>query len=157
MTKVAAPVAETWLYAGRRRGADGKAMTAWSTPSGKLVYFGKDRSARLAIGHAYTVDVTRDGDRLTRHGDPRFVPAGEAERAATDDERHEWRAEDAAFSHLLEAERLEKAAGVDDELEQALDVLRSYMEQLTNYQRQSAFLDWVRGEILRGPRSERRP
>jgi hypothetical protein len=79
----------------------------------------------------------------------------QADRAATEDERLEWRAEDAAFAHELEAERLEKTAGVDVELEQALDVLRRYMDTLTNFQRQSAFLDWCRGEILRGPRSER--
>lgn len=140
---------ETWYYAGRRIAAGGKAFVyAWVDAEGEERYYGKLKTAFGQIGAAYTVAVTRDDDRV--RVDPeslRFID-DKASHVAIE----AWRVEDTAAYHQLESRKAEKRAAENDELQDALDVLRRHFTACKTYSSKWSFAQWVAAEVARPPK-----
>lgn len=144
---------ETWLYAGHRTN-DGKTVShVWVDPEGKELFFKKLPGSMP--GHAYQIELTRGEEgRVTVHGSPRYLGSS-ADRQATDVQLETWRGEHAAANGRIESNRAEKNAGADDELQQALEVLRRHHNRLRGYVKKGAFQAYVLGEMQRPPNGEK--
>jgi hypothetical protein len=142
---------ETWFYAGRRTARGGKSMVyAWVDADGEERYY--KALAAGSTGASYTIDVTREGDRVTVA--PRSLRFVESEAAPVDDVRG-WRVEDAAAYHDIEAKKAERRAADSDEVQDALDVLRRQFKASKTYSAKWAFAQWVASEVARPPRGDR--
>lgn len=151
--KTAEKTTERWHYAGRRLDGKGRTLHAWRTPDGSVVLFSK--APGVAIGAVYDVDVSRDGERTTMYGSPRFAGrSAELELELDDELVAGWQAEDAAARHDAEQAREEKRAEKDPELEAALDVLRRHFGACRSYSAKWSFAQWVAAEVARPPRGE---
>lgn len=145
-----ATVTEQWRYAGRRL-SKGKTRYAWEPAAGgELAWFAK--VAGSVVGATYQVEVSRV-DGLTVHGAPRYLEAP----AAVDDVVRGWRVEDAAARWDLERVREEKRAAADEEVQQALDVLRAHFAACRSVSARWSFAQWVAAEVARPVRKEASP
>lgn len=138
---------ETWLYAGQRLDGKDKPFEAWHDGH-KIVHFTKLIGLAMA-GSAYNVEVVRDGDSVRVRGVPRYA---HEERTPTTKQLDEWRAEDKAARAILDGKRMEKQAVGDDELEQALEVLRRHYAAAKTIAKRGAFQSYVLGEMTRKPK-----
>lgn len=141
---------ERWIYAGRRLSGKGKLYGAWYEPtSERTMWFPKTNGV---IGSAYDAEIERDGEKTTLYGSPVFATS-DADVDA--DLVRGWKAEDADAYHEIETKRAEKRAAADDEVERALDVLRSHFDSCKTYSAKWGFAQWVAAEVARPARGDR--
>lgn len=143
---------EEWLYAGQRLNAKEQLYHVWVDPSGEQLGYRKLPAGMP--GQAYHVDVDRTNGTITVKGAPRYR-AELATRQATPAQIETWRAETAAARQILEAKRAEKNAAGDDELQQALEVIRRHRHRIKSYAKRGAFDSYVLGELGRPPAKQR--
>jgi hypothetical protein len=139
---------EEWIYAGERLDAKDKPYTVWIDPAGEELRYRKLHGG--IPGQTYAAEIQRAESGITVHGQPRYL-AEQATRSATPAQTERWRAETAAAKQILEAKRAEKAAGENDELQAALEVLRRHHSKLRSYAKKGAFASYVLGELQRPP------
>lgn len=114
------PVTERWAFAGQRLTAKGPLANIWVDNAGngeELWFPGKGKHI---IGTLYDVNVTRHGERLTRHGDPKYTGT----RLPHDDDRvRRWAVHDNAAHVQHQQRRAEANAAKRDAIDQALEPL----------------------------------
>lgn len=140
---------ERWFYAGRRVTTKGKQYDAWYDGEQIKLY----PKTPGVIGAGYDVEVSRDGDGTTMHGKPKYVASAAAD--TTGDLVRGWKVEDADARHEIETKREEKRAAEDDEVQDALDVLRRHFHSSRSYSAKWGFAQWVAAEVARPPRDKR--
>lgn len=136
---------EQWIYAGLRL-ISGKRVTAWLDESGvELLY--ADSKRNFIVSGGYEVRVTRGDDRVTRHGEPRFMTLVPVESSR----RREWDAETAVVETELARGKLERKArttptALDDAIAPLIVIAKTHR---TRYGR-AAFTAYVIQELNRG-------
>lgn len=136
---------EQWIYAGLRL-ISGKRATAWLDESGvELLY--ADSKRNFIVGGEYKVRVTRGDDRVTRHGEPRFVDRVPVEVSR----RREWDAETATAETELARGKLErKARAAPTALDDAIAPLIAIAKTQRTRSGRAAFTAYVIQELNRG-------
>jgi hypothetical protein len=133
------PVEELWVFAGTRVTLKDQPAHVWVDGEGKGAELWFAKKGHYSIGGVYKVEVTRhDGDKLTRHGIPRF------ERALDDrDAQVRWEAKDAAAAADLERIRRERKADADSALDEALKPLVTIAQELRTGAQRDAFAAYI--------------
>ncbi|MFD9961697.1 hypothetical protein [Amycolatopsis sp. NPDC058986] len=133
---------ERWVFAGSRVD-QGKRAHAWVDPGGAHRVFKTQGS--YTVGAVYAAEVSRDGDRVTLYGRPKYLGDFCEDTALVDQLAARHRAAEAALS-LAASER---AAKQNDPVERAIDRLAELAAHVAPAQR-TEFAAYVLRRLFRG-------
>lgn len=136
------PSPEIWTFGGSRVGTGGKRIHCWLDPTGDELYF-RSVGSGYAVGSHYEVMISRDGDRITRHGTPTYTG-----KRADENIREGLNAKHRAAEVALTLAARERADKRDDALELAIDHLCSMARNVPHSQR-VGFATYVLSRLLR--------
>jgi hypothetical protein len=138
-------VEETWIFGGSRVGKGGVKVHAWvpanhaGSPDSELWF---KASGSYAVGAAYTVRVSRTGDRITKHGAPVFRSGGGALTGWTPEALAGLNAQHSAAETRLRLAAMERNVKRSSELDAALEPLLAMAGRMTAPDR-AAFVAYV--------------
>ncbi|MFE0023609.1 hypothetical protein [Amycolatopsis sp. NPDC059021] len=136
--------AERWVFGGSHVD-QGKPAHAWLDPNGAHRVY-KTRGS-YTVGAIYAAAVTRDGDRVTLYGTPKYLGDFCDDTALVDQLAARHRAAEAAPSLAAH----ERAAKQKDPLERAIDRLTELAAHIAPAQR-TGFAAYVLTRLMRGRR-----
>lgn len=135
------PITERWAYAGLRITSARKTAEVWVDQAGdgdELWYAGN--GTRRILGAIYAAEVTRTGERTTRHGSPQYT----GDSIPWSDPRHQaWATADNAARIRRQQLRDEAKQGKTDGIDQALEALQPYAATCRNRAERDALLATV--------------
>jgi hypothetical protein len=134
------PVTEQWIFGGSVIHS-GRRAHLWLDPTGRELVYAAQGS--YAVGYVYDVHVTRQGDRVTRHGRP--TSTGDTADDAT---RDSLAARHRATETTLDVQRRDRAARRDDPVERAIAHLCDLAARVPQSQR-TAFAAYVAVRLAR--------
>jgi hypothetical protein len=139
---------ELWTYAGQAPGSKRAKIAVWYDENRKRLAY-KPIAGTWAPGCVYRVQVTRDGDSVTRHGEPVFDGPADGDWFAR------CEAEALAGEREIARESLERKMARDgSQLERLIAPVEDAARTMTYAQRE-AFLSLITRRVYRAERPRR--